>query len=62
MEDLSTIIKSGGSIINKVMTVNDAAIGKFKYQNILPKKIILRRRVSERQCQKQRVTGRLAIF
>ena len=62
MEDLSTIIKSGGSIINKVMTVNDAAIGKFKYQNILLKKIILRRRVSERQCQKQRVTGRLAIF
>ena len=30
MEDLSTIIKSGGSIINKVMTVNDAAIGTYK--------------------------------
>ena len=29
MEDLSTIIKSGGTIINKVMTENDSAIGIF---------------------------------
>ena len=29
LEDLSTIIKSGGLIINKVMTVNDSAIGRY---------------------------------
>ena len=28
MLDLSTILKSGGQIVNKVMTVHDAAIGQ----------------------------------
>ena len=28
MLDLSTIFKSGGEIVNKVMTVHDAAIGQ----------------------------------
>ena len=28
MLDLSTILKSGGEIVNKVMTVHDAAIGQ----------------------------------